>query len=152
MVKRGLGRLVSPLSDAELILKMIRELKMSYSFHLQQKNARVRNDMASLLRNVEQDLGQIEDVSEKTKVKELRLEISLKSVEANLNSYRRNLKKKMKLEKKNKQPKLENYRRYNESLEYVETLLAEIREIKKGIREESRRAIQEEKAIHREAA
>tara|TARA_Y100000294_G_scaffold136039_2_gene128852 strand:+ start:2230 stop:2625 length:396 start_codon:yes stop_codon:yes gene_type:complete len=131
---------------------MIRELKMSYSFHLQQKNARVRNDMASLLRNVEQDLGQIEDVSEKTKVKELRLEISLKSVEANLNSYRRNLKKKMKLEKKNKQPKLENYRRYNESLEYVETLLAEIREIKKGIREESRRAIQEEKAIHREAA
>jgi len=133
-----LGRLKSPLSDAELVLKMIRELKESYNLHLQVQDSMAKKHFRTLLRFLRDELGKVEDVAEKTKVQIIRLEEELKSFEASLNSYRRNLKK---TAKKNPSAK--------QAIEFVESLLADVRKIKNYLIDESRRSIVEERRIVR---
>ena len=131
-----LGRLRSPLPDAELVLKMIRELKESYNLHLQAQDSMAKKHFGILLRFIKDELGKVEDVAEKTKVQIIRLEDKLKSVEASLNSYRRNLKKIAKKDPSAKQ-----------AMEFVESLLADVRAIKNKILAESGRATREELKI-----
>jgi len=135
-----LGRLRSPLSDAELVLKMIRELKESYNLHLQVQDSMAKKHFKILLKFLKDELGKVEDVAEKTKVQIIRLEDELKSVESSLNSYRRNLKKIAKKDPSAKQ-----------AMEFVESLLADVRKIKSHIINESRRSIIEEQRVIRNA-
>ncbi len=135
-----LGRLKSPLPDSELILKMIRQLKESYTIHLQINDSRARKDFANFLRLIKQELGKVEDIAEKTKVIIVRLEDQLKSVEASLNSYRRNIKKRA-----GKEPAA------RQALQFVASLLEGVRKIREQVINESRRSIIEEKRVIRNA-
>lgn len=135
-----LGRLKSPLPDSELILKMIRELKESYHIHLQIQDSLARKDFRNFLRFIREELGKVEDLAEKTKVIIVRLEDQLKSVESSLNSYRRNINKRARKEPAAKQ-----------ALQFVDSLLEDIRQIRKHIKNESGSARLEEGRIGRNA-
>ena len=135
-----LGRLKSPLPDSELILKMIRELKESYHAHLQTQEYLTRKDFAAFLRSIRGEIGKVEDVAEKTRVIIIRLEEQLKSVEASLNSYMANIKKRARKEPAAKQ-----------ALQFVESLLGDIRQIRKHIKNESGSARLEEGRVGRNA-
>ena len=131
-----LGRLKSPLSDPELLYKMIRELWEVQSLTSQQKKALDRGDFGGFLKILKLELFKVDDVAEKTKVKTIRIIDALKSVEANFNSYRRKLKK---ISKKNKS--------LTEQMHYVESILGEIKLIKNKMRDESGRSIREESKV-----
>ena len=133
-----LGRLKSPLPDSELVLNMIRKLKETYALHLQIQNSMARKDFRNFLRLIRGELIKVEDLAEKTKVILVRLEEQLKSVEASLNRYRGNLKKRARKEPAAKQ-----------ALQFVESLLADVRGIKNYLIDESRRSIVEERRIVR---
>ena len=131
-----LGRLKSPLSDPELLNKMIRTLWDIQSLNAQHKTALKNGDLNKFFEAFEQELIKSEDVGEKTRVLDVRLEERLKRVETDLNSYRRKLKK---ISKKDPSAK--------EQLEYVESLLKKIRNIKTKIKDEAGRAIRGETKI-----
>tara|TARA_B100000315_G_C14558975_1_gene579593 strand:- start:6 stop:422 length:417 start_codon:yes stop_codon:yes gene_type:complete len=131
-----LGRLKSPLSDPELLNKMIGTLWDIQSLNAQHKTALKNGDLNKFFEAFEQELIKSEDVGEKTRVLDVRLEERLKGVETNLNSYRRKLKN---ISKKDPSAK--------EQLEYVESLLKKIRNIKTKIKDEAGRAIRGETKI-----
>ena len=137
-----LGRLKSPLSDPELILKMIRRAKEVEPLHMQQLRAastsRTLEEFKGFFKTFQEELNMIEDVAEKTKVVKVRMLDSLKKVEAILNSYRRNLERRQKKEPEAKQ-----------TLNGVESLLDDIRNLKKRIKEETEASVREEGKILR---
>jgi len=135
------GRLKSPLPDSEIVLKMIRELKLFYTAKVRERQHASNNDIKNQLVHITAELNEVEDVSEKAKVLIIRLIESVNNVEKTLNSYRRKLKK---TQKKNP-----NARQY---LKVVESYLGQVRTIKRTIRDESRRSTQEEKWVHDAAA
>ena len=130
-----LGRLKSPLPDSELILKMIRELQQSYNINSEKGRALARKDFKGFLTSFEKELELIQDVAEKIKVRIVRLEYSLKSVESTLNNYKRNL------QKRGKDPSVKPV------LNIIEAFLTDIRKIKNKIIEEARRSRREERNI-----
>ena len=135
------GRLKSPLPDSEIVLKMIRELRIFYSTKMRELQHTTKNDFTNVLNHFMAELKEIEDVAEKSKVLIVRLVGSVNNVEKTLNSYRRKLKK-----TKKQNPG------YKQHMQIVESYLNKVRKIKKGVREEAERSIREEKWIHDEAA
>jgi len=130
-------RLISPLPDSELILKMIRELQQSYNLHTKKGKALAKRDFGNYLKDFEQELAYIEDVAEKARIKIVRMEESLKSVESSLKSFNRKLKK----NKKNPTAK--------PAMQLLESFLTDIRKIRSKIKSEARRSGREERNIRR---
>ena len=137
MVEIG-GRLQSPLPDYELVMKTIRRLWESCQKHSELKQALAKHNFKKILSSFQEEVDIIEEAAEKLRVKMIRLEETLKSVEATLNSYRRNLKKRV---KKHKDASAKP------QLEIVESLLKQIKKLKKEVRDEARRAASEEGKI-----
>ena len=131
------GRLKSPLPNSELILSMIRKLQQSYHLNTEEGKALARRNFKDFLVSFEKELELIQDVAEQTKVRIVRLEGSLKSVESTLNDYRG------KLKKRGKDPSVKPL------LQLIDTFLADIRKIKNKIIEEARRSRREEGKIIR---
>ena len=129
------GRLKSPLPNSELILSMIRKLQQSYHLNTEEGKALARRNFKDFLVSFEKELELIQDVAEQTKVRIVRLEGSLKSVESTLNNYKRNL------QKKGKDPSVKPV------LNIIEAFLTDIRKIKNKIIEEAKRSRTEERRI-----
>ena len=98
MVEIG-GRLQSPLPDYELVMKTIRRLWESCQKHSELQQALAKHNFKKILSSFQEEVDIIEEAAEKLRVKMIRLEETLKSVETTLNSYRRNLKKRVKKHK-----------------------------------------------------
>ena len=136
-----LGRLKSPLPDSEIVLKMIRELRIFYTTKIRELQYATKKDFTNVLNHFMAELKEIEDVAEKSKVLIVRLVTSVNNVEKTLNSYRRKIKK-----TKKQNPG------YKQHMEIVESYLEKVRKIKKKVKEEAERSAKEENWIRKEAA
>lgn len=135
MVEIG-GRLQSPLPDYELVMKTIRRLWESCQKHSELKQALAKHNFKKILSSFQEEVDIIEEAAEKLRVKMIRLEETLKSVETTLKDYKKEFKKRLKKDASAKP-----------QLEVVKSLLKQIKKLKKEVRDEARRAASEEGKI-----
>jgi len=129
----GLGSLKSPLPDYELIMKAIRELWETCQSHSEVKKALSSHDIQGFLGPFQVEIKKIGSAAKKLRAKILRLEETLKSVDTTLKNYKSKLKKAAKKDDSIKP-----------QLEVVDSLLKQVKNLKREIKDEAGRAAIEE--------
>lgn len=143
MVTFNWGVLISPLSDPELLNKMIRELNQVHRLDNEIGRARAKKDFKTFLDKLHQEEELIDDISEKSKVKTLRVINQLHNVEQNFLSYRKTVKKQLRSSQDNETLK--------QTLESINEFLKHIKEFKRKIQKNSHQSIIEEKKLRNAA-
>ncbi|MBW2976147.1 hypothetical protein KY347_01725 [Candidatus Woesearchaeota archaeon] len=127
-----LARLRSPLPHAEIILGIIRDMKLEYTRHRKANRNLVKGNYKKFLEIFGEEFKSLDHAAEKIRVLEVRLEEQLKTLDLKLNRYRKSL---------------AGHPEGRHLLHSISLYLKKIRSIRSSIKTEANRSLREESTI-----